>query len=166
MEEAEACKNQPIDFSGLNIGSIVIVPSQCEYREGRIDKDWLAFVIPADPSSESHFDHMPRYVPYMVVTGLHLERRSHSPRVTLYCPTPLANRTDQYDAARDYGWNPADGSGHRAMLKPGLPLAQQNCSVGSSWAEWLDKTVQSAVPSSALLEAAKNVKPHISTYLL
>ena len=143
-EEAAACANQEVDFAGIKVGDIVIIPSKrLYYWEEGFQTHWRAFTMKGDPSAGSHFDHDDSYVPYYVVTAIHgLRREPHRVLVTV-----CSLISGQLCA----GWNPIDGDGHDAMFLPGRPREEQHSDVGSSW--WDD--VQSGVRLSDQVLKAK-----------
>lgn len=149
--EARKCRDQPYDNGGLKIGDIVVVPGAYHNRY-ELDDPWLAFEIPPDPKSKSHFDWAGYRVPYFVVTAIHGEHRNkHRCVVTLatLCGGEL-----------DVGWNPANGDGHKAMFR----IDGHRCDANSTWIETIRELLEGCDPPESMrTEAAALAIIGIST---
>ena len=151
-EEAEACRDQKYDTGGLEVGDIVVVPSA--YRNDIPEGDpWLAFTIPPDPNSDSHFDRTGYKVPYFVVTAIHTHYNNPHRCVVTLCS--LAGD-------RLYcGWNPANGDGHYAMYRWD---SGNHCAAASTWLEEIGKLLDNCEPCGIVKrEAAELAAMRIST---
>jgi len=140
--KAKNCRDQPFDNGGLKIGDIVVVPAKYHnmYEE---DDPWLAFPIPPDPRSHSHFDRAGYMVPYYVVTAIHSEWRDpHRCVVTLatLCGGELQT-----------GWNPATGRGHCAMYR----IDGHRCDIGSNWFDVIQDLLEMCNPSEDMRDEAR-----------
>jgi hypothetical protein len=140
---AEVCRDRPFDDGGLKIGDIVVVPSKFHnmYEE---DDPWVAFQIPPDPKSESHFDQTGYMVPYYVVTAIHSEWRDPH-----RCVVTLATLCD---GELHTGWNPATGDGHCAMFRID---GGEHCDDGSNWIDVVRDFLTTCNPSGTLREEAR-----------
>jgi hypothetical protein len=153
-EEAKDCRDQTYDTGGLEVGDIVVVPSG--YRSGIPEDDpWLAFIIPPNPNSASHFERAGYKVPYFVVTAIHTDS-PHRCVVTLCSFAGGRLRC---------GWNPANGDGHYAMYRWDN---DNHCAVRSTWLEKIRDLLDNCEPCDIVKrEAAELASMRISaTYLL
>ena len=139
---AEVCRDQPFDDGGLKIGDIVVVPGKYHnmYEE---DDPWVAFQIPPDPKSHSHFDRAGYMVPYYVVTAIHSE-----PRDPHRCVVTLATLCD---GELQTGWNPANGDGHHAMFC----IDGKNCDANSTWIDVIRDLLTTCKPSEVMRKEAR-----------
>jgi predicted RNA-binding Zn-ribbon protein involved in translation (DUF1610 family) len=110
--EAEHCRTQAYDTADMRVGDIVVVPDAFHNSYVKPGSPWWAFTIPADPSSNSHFDRVPHHIPYYVVTALHTDYRDpHQAIIT------LARVSQDEDVPfLHFGWNPLDGA-HNGMYR-------------------------------------------------
>jgi hypothetical protein len=170
FEEAETCRTTPFDACGLEVGSLVIIPSEWRgYYDGNwydsaADDPWVLYRVPEDIKNSDHFRRVGWHVPWYVVTAVHNGRRADSHRT-------LVTVCSLMDGRLDFGWNPADGDGHIPMFRPGLPKEKQlNMSSSTWWDEddiQLVKHVLEAEPSKKLLRQARQLaEMHISTEVL
>jgi len=77
VEAAEACRDQEFFTAGWRPGDWVLCPAG--WHGWVEDPRWVAFEIPADPKSESHWDRVHQYHAWYVVTCV--ERRVRDPHV-------------------------------------------------------------------------------------
>ncbi len=149
--DAEDCRDQSYEDGGLKVGDIMVVPGKWR-NDYSLDDPWLAFEIPPDLESRSHFDHSGYRVPYYVVTAIHKEwRNKHRCVVTLatLCGGNL-----------HVGFNPADGNGHYAMFR----IDGHRCDIGSTWIDTIkDLLATCDPPESVRKEAAGLAAIGIST---
>lgn len=111
--EANHCRTQPYDTAGMKIGDIVVVPGMYHNVYVTPGDPWCAFVVPADPTSDSHFNYTDSNVPYFVVTAVHPQLDNpHRCLVTL-----VSVASDGDDRFLRIGWNPANGIGHYSMYR-------------------------------------------------
>jgi hypothetical protein len=151
-EMAKACRDQEYDTGGLEVGDIVVVPSGYN-NEIPEDEPWLAFTIPPDPNSDSHFDRAGYKVPYFVVTAIHTHYSNPHRCVVTLCS--LAG-----DRLR-CGWNPANGDGHLAMFRWDN---DNHCAVNSLWLELIGELLDNCEPCDIVKrEAAELAAMKIST---
>ena len=149
VQEAETCRDVPTDWSGWRLGDLCIIPGTRRYYSTCISRpEWLAFTLPADPASSSHFDRTETFFPWWVVTALHRDRRDRH-RALITVSTLAFGKL--YD-----GWNPADGDGHHAMYRPGVPEAEQRSAASSTWWQHpgIAERIMAAVPPDAVLKDA------------
>lgn len=141
-EEAEECRDQPFDDSGMKVGDIVAVPGAW-HSHGDCMDHWVAFTIPADPNSPDHFDRVPQHIPYFVVTCVHAQDRDpHRCLVTL---------ASLRGGDLTVGWNPANGHGHYAMFRTD---SDKHCDLGSTWKEMIQEYLPGCMPWQKLKEEA------------
>ncbi len=150
-EAAIECRNQPYDTGGLKVGDIVVVPGMSRgYYE--LDDPWLAFEIPPEPDSDSHFVRAGFKVPYFVVTAVHTEHRdAHR------CIVTLASLIGD---SLQVGWNPATGQGHCAMFRID---GGKHCDIHSTWIDKIGDLLDCKPSDSMLEEAARLARVGIST---
>jgi hypothetical protein len=150
-EGATDCRDQPFDTGGLKIGDIVVVPGMARTNYD-LDDPWLAFEIPPDPDSNSHFSRAGYRVPYFVVTAVHSEHRSeHRCLVTL---------VSLVGGCLQVGWNPANGDGHYALYRID---GGKHCDAGSLWIDTIGDLLDCEPSSDMLEEAARLSRVGIST---
>jgi predicted RNA-binding Zn-ribbon protein involved in translation (DUF1610 family) len=107
-EAANRCRTRPYDTGDLRVGDIVVVPSAYHKAYVKPNTPWWAFTIPADPSSNSHFDRVPQQIPYYVVTAIHFDpNRPHRAIVTL-----ARVSLDENVPFLQFGWNAPNGTHH------------------------------------------------------
>jgi hypothetical protein len=156
VDEAAECRDQPYDNDGLKVGDIVVVPGAWA-NEIEFDDPWLAFIIPRDPRSDSHFDQAGFRVPFFVVTAIHGEQRDKH-----RCVVTLASL---YEGRLRIGWNPANGEGHHEIFK----LTSERSRNGRN-DYWIDKMGtlldQCVIPSQVKEEAAALAAMGLSTRCL
>ena len=139
---AEVCRDQPFEDGGLRLGDIVVVPGK--YCNGFEEDDpWLAFQIPPDPNSDSHFARAGYMVPYYVVTAIHPE-----PRDPHRCVVTLATLCG---GELEAGWNPSTGEDHHAMFR----IDGKRCDVGSSWIDFIGDLLRECDPSEDMRDEAR-----------
>jgi len=151
-EKARACRDQKYDQGGLEVGDIVVIPSG--YHNGIPEDDpWLAFIIPPNPNSDSHFDRTGYKVPYFVVTAIHTDRPNPHRCIVTLC---------SFAGGRlRCGWNPANGDGHYAMYRWDNG---NHCAASSTWLEEIGDFLDNCEPCDIVKrEAAKLASMRIST---
>lgn len=154
-EDARACSMQPFNATNIRVGDIVAVPGLRRWSKV-YNEDWVAFRVPADLESNSHFDHQPWWVPYFVVTSVHSERMNPHRAIVTIASKALGTIW--------YGWNPADGRRHHAMF--GIDGVARDS--GSTWRGKLENYLDNLEPSAKLLEEAAELAAtgKISRYLI
>ena len=153
IREAAECRDQPYDDGGLKVGDIVVIPGT-GHNQIALNDPWLAFAIPEDPESGSHFDRAGYRVPFFVVTAVHVEpKRAHRCIVTV---------ASLYEGRLRVGWTPANGDGHYEVFK----LTGERTSIGHN-DYWIDKMgmllTQCVVPEQVKEEAAALAAMGLST---
>jgi hypothetical protein len=156
VEEAAECRDQPYDDGGLKVGDIVVIPGAWDNGIAPGDP-WFAFAIPEDNTSNSHFDRAGYWVPFFVVTAVHVEpKRQHRCIVTV---------ASIYGDRLKVGWNPANGEGHHEIFKLNGERNQ-----GDKNDYWVDKMgmllTQCIVPKQVKEEAAALAAMGLSTRCL
>ncbi len=139
---AEVCRDTPYDNGGLKIGDIVAVPGAFN-NDYPLDDPWLAFEIPPDPTSRSHFARDGYRVPYYVVTSIYGERQNKH-----RCIVTLATLCGGYLGV---GWNPANGDGHYSMFRID---GGKHCDAGSTWIESIRDLLVTCDPSASMRKEA------------
>jgi len=151
-EEAIECRDQQYDTGGLEIGDIVVVPNSYHNWIPKNDP-WLAFRIPPNPNSDSHFDRAGYRVPYFVVTAVHPERDEPH-----HCAVTLCSLAGGWLRS---GWNPANGAGHHAMYRWD---SDKHCAMNSNWLEDIRELLDNCEPCDIVKrEAAELASMRIST---
>lgn len=152
LKEAKACRNQPYDDGGLEVGDLVAVPGVLGVSD---EKDlWVAWNIPADPTSTSHFDRAGRGVPLFVVTAKHAD----APRDEHRCLVTLCSLVGGHLRV---GWNPANGNGHYALFRV---RDGHRCDIGSTWYGVIKDSLDKCEPCARVKkEAAELAAIGIST---
>lgn len=151
LQEAMVCRDQPYDDGGLKVGNIIVIPGVCHHKI--LDDPWLAFVIPSDPESSSHFDRAGYWVPFFVVTAVHAEpRRQHQCIVTV---------ASLCDGALTIGWNPANGEGHYEIFK--LTGKRNRGGHNDFWIDRMPDLTKCVVPEQVKEEAAALAAMKLST---
>ncbi len=153
LQEATECRDQPYDDGGLKVGDIVVIPGCCHYQIC-LDDPWLAFAVPGDPESASHFDRTSYRVPFFVITAIHAEKdQKHR------CAVTVASLLG--DSLR-IGWNPANGEDHYEIFKlTGERVASRH---NDYWVnKWGTLLAQCVVPEQVKEEAAALVAIGLST---
>ncbi len=149
LEEAIACRDQPYDTGGFEVGDLLIIPNNRYYDGDRVDTDWvdhwIAFREAADPDSNSHFDRVSYVHPWWVITDIHEEKRHDPHRALVTVATMVSGRIWA-------GWNPATCEDHHAMFYPGRPLEEQCEIVASKKYYTYDK-------NGPLMQSILNAKP-------
>ncbi len=149
MAQALACRDQPMDWSGWQVGDVCLIPSM-RWAKNIMNQAWVAFIQPADPDSLSHFDHVDTHHLWWVVVDLGRDRDDpHRALVTV--------ATEAFGKIYS-GWNPANGERHYAMYRPGVPGAEQRAAGGSSWWRDIGDQILAARPSEYILERAAKLK--------
>ena len=142
--EAAECRDQPYDDGGLKVGDIVVIPGAW-HNQIALDDPWLAFTIPEDSESGSHFDRAGYKVPFFVVTAVHVE-----PKQRHRCIVTIASL---YEGRLNIGWSPANGDGHHEVFK----LNGERNSIGHNdyWVDRMEwRLAQCVVPEQVKKEAA------------
>jgi hypothetical protein len=153
---AVACRNRYFDTGSLCVGDLLIIPNTwCRaYKE---DDPWVAFVVPANPASDDYGDHMPRPMPYFVVTAVHVDQNDSHKCVVTVCT--LAG------GSLRAGCNPANGEGHYEMHRP--RWFNPGASKKMYWEDRITDLVTNCEPSETLKEEAAALSAiKISTTLL
>jgi hypothetical protein len=154
-EDAMACSDQRYDTGGLEVGDIVVVPRAWHNWIPK-DDPWLAFILPPNPNSDSHFDRAGYRVPYFVVTAVHTDWLYGPHR----CVVTLCSLAE---GRLRCGWNPANGDGHYAMFRWD---SDKHCDVGSKLREQenIDDLLDNCEPCDIVKrEAAELASMRIST---
>lgn len=146
---AKKCRDQPYDDGGLKIGDIVVVPG-AYHNDYPLNDPWLAFKIPPNPKSNSHFARTGFRVPYFVVTAIHGDEHRCLVTLATLCGGDLR-----------LGYNPADGDGHYAMYRID---GCKHCDASSTWIEDIRDLLEDCKPSAQMREeAARLARVGIST---
>ena len=147
-EEAENCRDRPYDIAGWSVGDLVLIPGKWLYQKAS-RPEWIAFTQPADSESPSHFNHRDTYHPWWVITHIGPEdRHPHRPVVTV---CSLA------EGRLHHGWNPANGDGHHAIYRPGVPEIEQHAVGGSCWWKWAGNWILTANPPKVVVQEAEQL---------
>jgi hypothetical protein len=146
--QALACRDQKYDTGGLRVGDIVVVPGA--YNSGIEDDDpWLAFSIPPNLNSDSHFDRRGYKIPYYVVTAVHPEEGNEHRCLVTLCTF--------HGGVLNAGWNPANGDGHYAMYRWD---SDEHCAVSSNWLEDIQEPLDNCEPCATLKREAAELAAH------
>lgn len=150
--EAEACRDQPFETYGMQVGDLVLIPGERRYHSIEDDDPWVAFKEPPDPKSPSHFDHNWTWHVWYVVTAIHNTDKWRRHRLLVTVCSLAGGRLD-------YGWNPLNGDGHYAMFKYGEIDSGYFVGKRSTFPEdsKLMELMRSAVPSETVIEQAKEL---------
>lgn len=124
VAEAEICRDQPNNDHLWSVGDFLLIPAMASYR-GPQD-DWLAFKETANLKSPSHFDWQDKFHYWWIVVGKYRTRSDPHESLIVVWKGSNNDRTD-------FGWNPADGSGHFAMYRAGE--LNGRTAKGSTWHE-------------------------------
>lgn len=147
-EEAERCRDTPPDTGGLQVGDLVIIPGERIYPHVKVTwSHWVAYTQPANPDSPSHFDHEDTRHLWWVVTHLGPGDRNPHRMVASVCTLAAGELWA--------GWNPANGHGHHALYRAGVPREQQLAAGSSTWWDEIGELVLAARPTPELLAEAQ-----------
>jgi len=142
--EALKCRDKPFEDGDLTVGTIVAVPGKSSQFPP--DDPWMAFIIPPDPESDSHFHRAGYRVPLFVVTAIHGE-----PRSPHRCVVTLVSLVGSHLTT---GWTPATGEGHLALFRID---GGKHCDVDSTWIDRVKDLLVDCNPSDKMREQAKRL---------
>ncbi len=148
QEQAENCRDQPYDIAGWSVGDLVLIPGKRLYHKAA-RPEWIAFRQPADPESLSHFNHRDTYHPWWVIT--HIGPQDRNPH------RPVATVCSLAKGQLYPGWNPANGDGHHAMYRPGVPEMEQRAAGESCWWERVGNLIFGANPPEVVIQEAEQL---------
>jgi len=104
-----ACWNKKMEKGPFKVGDIVMVSGKYVSYGNYPNDPWLACTVPQNPKAASHFDRVPQYYPWFVITSLwNQAHREVASLVTLLGGQILIN-----------GWNPTVEQTHCAIWPEG-----------------------------------------------